>query len=66
MTYNGICNQAVIVPREPLQDNTRYTVIVSQGVKDLIGNPLEADYTWSFRIGPPYNRVYLPVALRSS
>jgi len=65
VTYNGMFNQAVIVPREPLQDNTRYTVIVSQGVKDLIGNPMEADYTWSFSIGTPFNRIYLPVILKS-
>ena len=65
VTYNGVFNQAVVIPREPLQDNTRYTVIVSQGVKDLIGNPMEADYTWSFSIGAPPSKIYLPVILKS-
>ena len=27
----------------------QYTATVTQGVRDLIGNPMEADYDWSFR-----------------
>ena len=63
--YDGTVNQAIIILREPLQYNTQYTVTVGQGVKDLIGNPLEADYTWSFSTGSPSSQIYLPVVLRN-
>lgn len=64
VAYDAMSNWAIIVPREPLQDNTLYTVAVSQGVKDLMGNPLAADYTWSFQIGSPSHETYLPLVLR--
>lgn len=64
--YDGTVKQATVVLREPLQERTRYTVTVSQGVKDLIGNPMQADYSWSFRTGPEAGgAIYLPLVLKN-
>ena len=65
VTYNGVFDQWMILPREPLRNGARYTVNVSQEVTDLMGNLMEADYTWSFSIGAPFNQIYLPVILKS-
>jgi len=63
--YDGTVNGAVIVPRERLRGRTMYTVTVTQGVKDLIANPLAADYRWSFRTAAtPLNYIYLPLVLK--
>ncbi len=62
VSYDGMVNQGIITPREPLQDNTRYTVIVSQAVEDLIGNPMAAPYSATFGIGTQSNTI--DIALR--
>jgi hypothetical protein len=49
--YDEMLARTVIIPRQPLQDDTRYEATVSQGVKDLMGNPMAADYTWHFDVG---------------
>ena len=44
-------NVASFQPSVDLDFNTAYTVAIlsgSQGVKDLAGNPLQADFTWNF------------------
>lgn len=55
-------NQISIRLRQPLQPGTLYTVRLSTGLRDLKGNRLSADYTWSFRTaGEPAQRsIYLP------
>jgi hypothetical protein len=50
VTWDGTVNQALIVPREPWQEGD-YTVTVTTDVRDASGNPLAAEYEWSFRIG---------------
>ncbi|HZR45155.1 MAG TPA: Ig-like domain-containing protein, partial [Candidatus Manganitrophaceae bacterium] len=35
-----------------LMPNTLYTATITTGVKDLAGNPLAADYVWSFTTAP--------------
>jgi len=49
VSYNGL--DLVFTPTEPLSPNTPYTVIIqggSSGVKDLAGNPLPSDLSWSW------------------
>ncbi len=48
--WDATMNQAVVVPREAWQDGT-YTATVTSDARDLSGNPLAAEYAWSFRIG---------------
>jgi hypothetical protein len=38
-------------PAVPLLPNTLYTATITKGVRDLAGNAMLADYTWSFRTG---------------
>jgi len=49
MLYNsGTDKVAIFSPSSPLSDNTTYTATITTGVKDLGGNPLSSDYSWSF------------------
>jgi hypothetical protein len=49
---NGVyTNVATFDPLVPLEVGTEYTITIvsgASGVKDLAGNPLQADYGWSF------------------
>src|SRR6185312_5100594 len=52
-SYNAATRTAILVPTAALTYTTAYTVIVKGGtgynrIKDLVGNPMVADYTWSF------------------
>lgn len=50
VTYNA--NAAIFTPSNNLSPNTTYTVTIksgNNGVKDLAGNALTEDYTWSFK-----------------
>lgn len=38
-------------PGTSLSGNAQYTATLTTGIKDLAGNALAADYTWSFRTG---------------
>lgn len=42
---------AVFVPKNKLALNTVYTATITAGVKDLAGNLLEKNYTWSWTTG---------------
>src|SRR5258705_7710616 len=49
--YQASSNKAVLTPSAPLSNSVVYTAIIkggSAGVKDAAGNPLTADYSWSF------------------
>lgn len=51
VSYNTSNLTATLTPASPLATNTVYTARLtggSTGVKDAAGNPLTADYTWSF------------------
>jgi hypothetical protein len=39
---------ATFTPASPLAPDTEYTVTITTGSKDLLGNRLMGDYTWSF------------------
>ncbi|MBX2998122.1 MAG: Ig-like domain-containing protein [Caldilineaceae bacterium] len=55
-------NRIEIRLRQPLQPGTLYTVRLSTGLRDLKGNSLPGDYTWTFRTaGESAQRsLYLP------
>lgn len=50
--YDSTIRQASLDPSSELASNTTYTARVKGGVKDVAGNALEQDYTWTFRTAP--------------
>lgn len=51
VTYSAATNTATMTPTSPLAANTTYTATVvggSSGVKDLAGNALVSNFTWTF------------------
>jgi len=50
-TYSG--TTATFTPSSNLLYNTIYTATITTGVKDLAGNAMANDYTWSFIPEPP-------------
>jgi hypothetical protein len=57
VSYNAGSRTATLTPDAPLAYSTTYTARLrggSTGIKDVAGNPLAADYVWSFTTsGPP-------------
>ena len=56
VTWDATSTSAVLDPTPALAYSTTYSVTVrggSTGVKDVAGNPLAADFTWSFTTGAP-------------
>ncbi len=51
VNYNPLNNTACFTPTLPLLSNTTYTAKVSQNVTDVAGNPMVADYVWTFTTG---------------
>jgi Bacterial Ig-like domain len=47
-TLSVVGSTATFTPDAPLADNTVYTATLTTAVMDLAGNPLAADYIWSF------------------
>lgn len=48
VTYNATGSVASFTPSVALTYNTAYTATITTGVTDLTGDPLAANYTWSF------------------
>jgi len=51
VTYNATTKTATLDPTGPLVTSTTYTTTVkggTNGVKDVVGNPLTNDFSWSF------------------
>ncbi len=46
VTYNGAV--AIFTPSVKLTKNTTYSATIKTGVKDLAGNAMDQNYTWSF------------------
>jgi hypothetical protein len=53
ISYDSNSTAATFTPSADLNYNTTYTVTITTGVEDLSGNPLQADYTFSFTTEPP-------------
>ena len=54
VTYSSSNNTATLTPVNPLAESKPYTAKViggTSGVKDSAGNPLAADYSWTFTTG---------------
>ena len=54
VTYNSTTRTATLDPSASLAYSTAYTATVkggTSGVKDIAGNPLASNYTWSFTTG---------------
>lgn len=54
LSYTPGNNTAVLTPLSPLEISTTYTATIkggNAGVTDIAGNPLAADYNWSFTTG---------------
>jgi hypothetical protein len=51
VSYTG--RVATFIPTSSLASNTLYTGTITTGVKDVIGNTLATDYTWTFTTIPP-------------
>jgi len=49
LNYVGVI--ATFTPAGGLNANTQYTATITTGATDLVGNPLAADFTWTFTTG---------------
>jgi hypothetical protein len=49
VTYLGL--SLIFTPTTLLLANTQYSATITSGVKDLAGNPLPANYVWSWKTG---------------
>ncbi len=52
VTYSMIGATATFTPASALTASTPYTVTITTGATDLAGNPLAADFVWTFTTGP--------------
>ncbi|MCF7920619.1 MAG: Ig-like domain-containing protein [Candidatus Cloacimonetes bacterium] len=50
-TVTNTANAAMFTPTGNLQSNSTFTVLLTTGIKDLDGNNLNSDYSWSFATG---------------
>jgi WD40 repeat protein len=50
-TINAIGNTATIITTAALKPSSAYTATLTTGIKDINGNSLPANYTWSFTTG---------------
>ncbi|MBF0408091.1 MAG: Ig-like domain-containing protein [Candidatus Riflebacteria bacterium] len=61
VTYDSVTRIATFKPTANYAINAPYTAVISSGVKDLAGNALEKDYSWTFTTG--LRTLAEPVAL---
>ena len=61
VTYSG--TTASFTPTSDLAPNTVYTATITTGAKDLAGNPLGANFIWSFTTGSTAAKGPAPVSL---
>lgn len=50
--YDGGTHTASFTPDGPLAADSGYMAQLTTGIEDVAGNPLAADYVWSFTTGP--------------
>ena len=72
VTYNAANNTAILTPAAALLSSTTYKAVIKGGlIKDIAGNSLVSDYTWSFTTAaalpiPPTEGPGGPVLIVSS
>ena len=69
VVYSAATNSIVLTPSAPLSNNTVYSVTLrggTGGITDVAGNPMAADYTWSFTTAELAIDAILPVSAISS
>ncbi len=66
VSYDGNAQQAVILLRTPPQAGVPYTVTVTPGLTDQIGNPFAGNYAWNFQVSGAsmQAKIYLPIVNR--
>jgi hypothetical protein len=64
VTYSG--STATFTPTVSLAANTLYTATITTGAQDPGGNPLAANYVWTFTSGPPTVLSTIPAAAAST
>ena len=62
VTYDAATDVATFTPNNALALNTLYTATITTGAQDLAGDPLAADYVWSFTTSSPSCSVPLGTA----
>jgi hypothetical protein len=63
VTYTPSNRTATFTPGSPLVIGTRYTVTVTEGIRDLIGQSLlDSPLDWTFRLVP--HQIFLPTLYR--
>jgi hypothetical protein len=65
VTYAEASTTATFFPSGELAYDTTYRGTLTSGVKDAAGNPLAANYTWTFTTGPRPDTEWPYVALRN-
>jgi len=49
VSYSAASRTATFIPSNKLSEATTYTVTITAGVKDVSGNNMTSDFTWSFK-----------------
>ncbi len=62
VTYVASSDVATFTPNNPLAVNTLFTATITTGAQDLAGDPLAADYVWTFTTDAPSCTVPLGTA----
>ena len=57
VAYSSVGDTATFAPSVNLLPSTLYTATITTGVKDLSGNPLAANYVWTFTTGTALNTL---------
>lgn len=60
-TLDFIGKTVLFRPNDPLEAESTYKVTLAKQITDLIGNPLEQDFSWIFETGPEKNAKSLSV-----
>lgn len=64
VSYDGVARAVTLTPAAPLDAGASYTARLvggASGVKDAAGNPLAADYSWTFTVAAGANSAPAPV-----
>ena len=66
VTYSVPNDAATFTPSSPLALSTLYTATITTGAQDLTGNPLAADYVWTFMTSATACQAAVPMGTACS